>query len=373
MSLEAFIDTRFGDPVLAMGINYDAVVYGSAVGRVLHYSFENQTERVIKEVCEECVRGIWVALDSTTYIAIGDLKCVVVVHPGASNMSIQLIHHERVHSISNCPYTQVLMFEDNVCIAVLEPQSEFASLAAPAYTCSLFVTNLNSQTTRMYSNGKFSMESVLLDFDGTRLLWVEWVDVGIRSLHVFFFTMNENRTLLSGLRKSFGDITFGKLLSDKILLVMNGRKFLLLDINSDSQIELFSTHTEVMALTAFEQNIPSRTSNLQHSPSLNRGGMEVQPDSMLALDEESKSRTQNIKIVIVAVCVAGSIYVHEGDLLVETILFTELTELTARYQRAQYFSMGYPYIAVAYGPRIAVSTDLGVLVLRSRYLESISV
>ena len=371
MSLEAFIDIRFGDPVLAMGLNYDSVVYGSAVGRVLHYSFESQTERVIKEVCEECVRGIWLSLDSTTYLAIGDLKCIVIVHPGAVNMSLQLIHHERVHSISNCPYTQVLMFEDNVCIAVLEPQSEFASLAAPSYTCSLFVTNLNSQTTKMYSNGKFSMESVLLDFDGSRLLWVEWVDVGIRSLHIFFFSMNENRTLLSGLRKSFGEITFGRLLSDRILLVLDSHKCLLLDINSDSQQELLRADSEVIAMTAFEQNVPSRNSVLQNSHSLIKG--EVQPDSMLALEEESKTRAQNLKTIVIAVCVTGRVLTFENGTLMEEIAFSGLMELTARYQHAQYFSMGYPYVVVAFGPRIAISTDLGVLVLRSRYLESVSV
>jgi len=369
MSLETFIDTRFGDPVLALSLNYEAVVYGSAVGRVLYYNFDTQTERVIKEVCEECVRGLWLALDSTTYVAIGDLKCLVLVRPGSSDMNLQLIHHERVHSITNCPYTQVLMFEDNVCIAVLEPQSEFASLAAPAYSCSLFVTNLNSQSTKMFSSGKFSMESVLLDFDGAKLLWVEWVDVGLRSLHVFFFAMNENRTLLSGLKNTFGEITFGKLLNDRILLVLNGQRFVLLDINSDSQVELFQTGDEVVAMTAFVQNVPQRSS-LQTSQ---LRGSEVQPDSMLGLEEESKARAQNYKLICVAVCQNGAVQVFEHSKQVEEIQFCELLELTARYQRAQYFSMGYPYIVAAYGPRIALSTDLGVLILRSRYLESVSI
>jgi hypothetical protein len=55
--------------------------------------------------------------------------------------------------------------------------------------------------------------------------------------------------------------------------------------------------------------------------------------------------------------------------MVEEILIRNLPQLTERYQKMQYFSLGFPYYIEAFGPRLAISTDLGVLLIRSRELE----
>ena len=57
MSLEAFIDIRFGDPVVSLSLNSDGLVYGSMMGRILYYNFSTREERVINELSDEFISG----------------------------------------------------------------------------------------------------------------------------------------------------------------------------------------------------------------------------------------------------------------------------------------------------------------------------
>lgn len=84
-----------------------------------------------------------------------------------------------------------------------------------------------------------------------------------------------------------------------------------------------------------------------------------------------ESQIENLKTVIVTADVSGCVCVWESTGVIDVIKISELPQLTPKYQKAQYFSMGYPYVIQAFGPRIAISTDLGVLVIKSKALESI--
>ena len=81
MSLEAFIDIRFGDPVFAMSMNTEGLAYGSALGRILYYSFDSREEVTVSEFSEEHIRGCYLSEDNTLYVAIGDLKGMIVFNP----------------------------------------------------------------------------------------------------------------------------------------------------------------------------------------------------------------------------------------------------------------------------------------------------
>jgi hypothetical protein len=78
MSLKAFVDIRFGDPVTALSINSYAVAYGTTTGRLVHFNFEAQIEKVLDEISEEVIRGLWLTEENILYVTIGDLKCVII-------------------------------------------------------------------------------------------------------------------------------------------------------------------------------------------------------------------------------------------------------------------------------------------------------
>lgn len=61
MSLEAFIDIRFGDPVLALTLNAEGLAYGTALGRILYFNFLAREENVISEFSEEYIRGAYLS------------------------------------------------------------------------------------------------------------------------------------------------------------------------------------------------------------------------------------------------------------------------------------------------------------------------
>ena len=57
MSLESFIDIRFGDPVISLSLNSEGLLYGSMMGRILYYQFSTTEERVINELSDEYISG----------------------------------------------------------------------------------------------------------------------------------------------------------------------------------------------------------------------------------------------------------------------------------------------------------------------------
>ena len=77
-------------------------------------------------------------------------------------------------------------------------------------------------------------------------------------------------------------------------------------------------------------------------------------------------------MIVLTADYGGAICVWETTGLAESIHISELQEITQEYRQTLYFSMGYPYYISAHGNRIAISTDLGVLVVRSNYLRGCS-
>jgi hypothetical protein len=80
-SLVGYIDIRFADPVVALSMTPDYVVYGTAMGRLLFYNILTGREKVIAETSEEGIYAAWVDYDSNIFAAIGDLRAVIVLNP----------------------------------------------------------------------------------------------------------------------------------------------------------------------------------------------------------------------------------------------------------------------------------------------------
>lgn len=81
MSLECFIDIRFGDPVFALTMNSTSLAYGSALGRILYYNFITSEENTVSEFSEEHIRGVFLNEDNVLFACIGDLKGIIIINP----------------------------------------------------------------------------------------------------------------------------------------------------------------------------------------------------------------------------------------------------------------------------------------------------
>ena len=157
MSLEYFIDIRFADPVLSLSMNSYGLLYGSAIGRILFYTFHSQQETVIAEFSEECIRGVFLSKDNSLYIAVGDRYCIGMTSPTSHK---QLVHHDYPHTDDMCLSTQVLIKEDLVCVVPLSQSN----------TEGIILTHISTHIKKKYPILPFKPDSVPYDFDGDRLL-----------------------------------------------------------------------------------------------------------------------------------------------------------------------------------------------------------
>jgi hypothetical protein len=67
-------------------------------------------------------------------------------------------------------------------------------------------------------------------------------------------------------------------------------------------------------------------------------------------------------------CYDGSIYIYDNLQFEEKVCIDGLEELSNRFRSQPWFAMGFPYYLRIRGELLALSSDHGVLVLKSTYL-----
>jgi len=344
MSLEAFVDIRFADPVLALSMRRSSLIYGTALGRILYYDLETRQEQVIAEFSEECIRGVFISSENVLYVAVGDHYCMALVNPENSEAQRHLVYHESNHSNETCQTTQVLMHDELVCLVKLG--------AVVGEHTPVFLTHIPSQVKMSYEIPLLPEHSVPYDFDGNKLLWMEWSSDMSKVFKYFDFSSREIKEAVT-FSKSFGHITQVKLLPDSLLIVQNYRKIRIYDItNGVERNFLGSVKSDIVAINFYFTRDPADNTN-----------------------EQEGIFEQNLgisKFVVVTAQTEGSICIWDYQGLAEVIRIKDLEALTPTYQRMQYFAMGYPYYLCVSDSKIAFSTDLGTIVVKSDFLARLN-
>lgn len=370
MSLEAYIDIRFGDPVLSLDMNYEGLVYGSMMGRILYYHFYSNNEVVINEFSDECVRGLWISYDNSIYAAIGDLKCLVISDAETGYPIKSIVNHQKLHSNQTCPHTQVMMHKDMILLFTLEHPNE-KDLPMATSTNSIYMTQVSTQIQTVLEAVKFPAYTMPYDFDGKRLIWMEWTDSNLPSLHLLELSNEPTHTPIELPANRNSRVGFVRYFNDKLVYVYNWTSVNLMDISGKHIKSLGSHKYDIAALCVVRDTLPARRAGSRVARV--RGGLdEARVENSPVVEEEEHSHHVRQKHRhIITVDIKGTIHIWHENGLAETILISQLAELTPKYQHAHYFSMGYPYVVCSFGPRIAISTDIGVLVIKSKYLETL--
>ena len=373
MSLEAFIDIRFGDPVLAMAMDFDGLVYGSMTGRLLYHHFSTAEEKTLREVSEECIRGVWLSGNHSLYAAVGDLS--MLVYPDLSLSMPQAIsyRYERSHNTNICAATQVITFEDVSCLLQLEQQSLTSEDDKSGYLTGLQLKNFYTNVATELIPVPLPSHCVPMDFDGERLLLLEYSPTGIRTLSVFDFRTRSKVPIFTNMTKSQGHLSFAYLAGDRLFYVMERRKLLVRSLSrgEDRPRLLGQTRCDIVACSLVGIPVP-RLHRGSFSPEADGNLNDAQIDVRRHSEEieEVTEKPLYSKLFILTADSQGLLQIWEESGPVESIRISDCRELTKEYQRMEYFSMGYPYVLAAFGPRLAVSTDHGVLVFKSKVLEA---
>ena len=358
MSLESFIDIRFGDPVISLSLNSEGLLYGSMMGRILYYQFSTTEERVINELSDEYISGAWLSPDNVLYASIGDLKALIIANPEAERFHKRYITFEKIHSSISCELTQIKMFQDVIFLCTLEPESTSDSLS---HTVSpIHIIELSTESQRSMEGFRLPPYSMIFDFDGKRLLWMEFTQ-NSRILNIF--SIESGVKEVRAYNKHYGKIGFCKLVGDSVIFIHKQKVLRVIGENGNDKGELgrHSNYIVAMACVRIFKIGRKRVQKIE-------GKMDDARLENSDIDWQEPEQ-QTYKNFIITGDIVGDIKIWDKDRCLEEISISILPQLTQKYQKMQYFSMGYPYFIAAYGPRLAISTDLGVLVIRSRALE----
>ena len=167
--------------------------------------------------------------------------------------------------------------------------------------------------------------------------------------------------------KSLGKIGFCKLVGDSIIYVHRQKGIRVIGEKGEDRGELGRHSNYIVAMACVRIVRPGSQRGVQRI----EGRVDVARIENSDIDLQ-QPEVQDSKVVIITADLAGEIKIWDKEKCLEEISIGILPQLTDKYQRMQYFSMGYPYFIAAAGTRFAISTDLGVLVIRSRSFELFS-
>jgi hypothetical protein len=87
---------------------------------------------------------------------------------------------------------------------------------------------------------------------------------------------------------------------------------------------------------------------------------------------ENFQETGNLQYadLVISVDKDAKVYLWQDGEVLEVIDMCALDGISVD-DRSRYFGMGYPYMVKAYGQSIVISTDIGIVVLKSDYLANL--
>lgn len=351
MGLDDFLDIRLGDPISALSLSSFGLALGTFIGRLTFYDFSTRSEKVLAEHSSEAIRGLYLGPHGSLYVAVGDRHGAVVPDISVS-AELRIVNYERQHSITDCPYQQTLLWKEVVCIVPVEISSyaNFVQVDRELYTMNL--SSLGLITT---PGVRFKAFSVIYDFDGYRLLWLENSSPDTKTLKVTYVTpLKETAILQISFRRR---ITSAKLFPSEVLYVRDFRHIFLAQIESGgAREELGVAEADILAFDAFQS---------RQSVGIFVGEARVVP----VIEDAPESNTRLSSLVVVTVDAQARVQLWNSGQCELLFDLTRLPELRKPLLASDLFSLGYPYFLQVAEQRIAVTTDVGVFLLYSESLQ----
>jgi hypothetical protein len=354
--MEWFIETRFGDPILSLDISGPRLVYGSALGQVGYVNLISKEQFLLTEIAEESIKGIHITEDNVIYASVGDLYVLVLFRTEAGEWHMEGVCHEgREHTNLLCGFTHVLQYKNKTCLLVIEEDQEaLASIRAEGKN-KLIITHSSSgeneeQSKLMheeYTGLIFPKFSVPFYYNGEKLLWLQRDLAGSRTLKMVSFNPL-GHTNIKYIDKFFGAISCPYIFQDSIIFIHNFKQIKSMDINTGDITGTLGTHkNEILAIFSVVVCV-----NSNHEAENHENNMLVMKGLTISVDKK------------------GVICLWEEGNMVEMINLTKIEGISVDSDD-RFFGMGYPYVIKAGGIFIVVTTDVGIIIVRSEYLKCI--
>ena len=356
MALVEFLDIRLGDPVSALVVKEGAVAYGTYVGRICYFHLARKVEKVLAEYSPEAVRGLYITSDFTLYATVGDRHGLIASDLLGAETPIRVVNFERQHSMTDCPYQQILLHKDTVCIV---PVNSTDSKEVNSVEKEIFTMNLESLRLVTTPHEAFKRNSVVFDFDGNRILWVENTSQEVKTLKLSSIAPAKDMVITqTAFRRR---ITAARLLTQEVVYIRDFRHIYLADLDGSSdREELGVAESDILSLAVYPAKdlLTPHDGNVRVHP--------VNPDTC-----EIIHRVDSTTLLILTLEASGKVTCWNSRRREVICDLLRLPELRVPLHAQDLFSMGYPYYIASEKGLVAVSTDQGVFILASDKLTGL--
>ena len=238
------METRFGDPVLAMYFRDNNLVFGTALGQVGLVDIAVPSMILLNELAEESIRGVYITEEGIVLAAVGDLYVLFFIKSISGEWHADSVSHGRDHSPVLCRFTEVQVHESQVLIVVVEDDKDTLDSIDTECKPMMSVTKVETNEFIEVNNTPLPQHSVVLDFYEGKLLWLYSSSKSLMLSHLYPYQYHK--------LKDFGGTHVSNfwLRTDCVFYVKNLRQISCLDFNSNERC-LLRHSDDIVAVLPF--------------------------------------------------------------------------------------------------------------------------
>lgn len=385
----AFIPIRFADPISAMKISNNHLVFGTMMGKIVSYQLDEKKNNVLAESSRENISDISFDKEGNCDICVGDEKVVRYMFRNGPEGEERIRYekydlytnlHEHNEKCENC-FTMLSCGsllkmqlcqpdEGNVIIKEIESVLEYKE-------------NLEINSKELKSI-KMTNYSVPLDFCDNKFIWVEYLSEKDRNFCVINFkgSVPPYKKLL---QKEFGHISHCKLLRNgKIFMVRSLNKCEIRQLDEDLKVTNSFEHIgdEVYAVDIIYDDELNEGINKQNisepecikvivSNSKKKDKEIFQTKENDELNNKNKENQINLTLEkkddvnfsIILLDIDGGVNIWRNNEIVQLFNLYDISNIEQDHKDKQFFSLGYAYYIRYDGLYFAISSDHGCYII----------
>ena len=264
ISVEETFLLRYSDPINTISLTDNYLLFGSMIGKVILYNISKKHFYQLYDLANENIMGSSLENEindkNVHYIAIGD-ESVVSIFEKDNEKDIEAntiynYENKEIHN-TNCKDNFTLLWKNKALIVNLFTQVEskefLAEIEIKNHSYVLITYDIEDKIKNLTKEGFIEMSnySVPFDFRENIFLFLEHLENEQRSIGIYEFKDKSNvenqpndenkKKVLTTIDKSFGHISFLKILNKNIILMV--RNYNLIEIyNIENEFKMISSY-----------------------------------------------------------------------------------------------------------------------------------
>ena len=385
--LEVLIPTRFGDPINALKLFKNYLIFGTIMGKTILYYCKNKTLSLLTDSKEDKIFDISYNPQSNSFfVCLGEnqIKEYSINNPQQPIQSINI--KENIQSKKDEGY--ILLSPDSFFRIQMPKIDEFSiNLEKTEQEYDLKYFSPKDNEVKNYT-GKLPMTNYFIpfDFDGQNFLWVEFLTKENRNICVANITTasDSSKIYKYDLNKngSIGHISFAKLLPNKKVFIvhsLNICEIRLLDENFSSLERFTHIGKEVYSFEIFyeqnEENYNHRNNETvdfgYHNRNEIKNNEKEYNDNRIDIKNDDNritnrldNRIGNRIININTLDVDGNVNLYKEKMEINLFNMYKLNTISQEHKDKRFFSMGYAYFIKTNLIYFCISSDHGCFIIK---------